>query len=282
MKRAWSIIWKIALVLCVVGLVLLAIGWVTGGLRPLSLNSGHLEIGSTHDQHIDEQSLDAFTTIEIDTDTMAISVVAGDHFGLKVDATNTPRDITWTDQSGTLKLHQQSRVADIQGISERVTAVITVPSDAELTSVSVQSSAAMVTIGADCDTLTVQTTAGVINVSGAVKGDATVTSSAGAITVSGTTGSISASTDAGVVTITGASAAIDVRSTVGAVTVTVPGSWASTNYTLTTTIGSINASGSGAPARIGFGSVQGGPATGYALLLKIETTVGAITASLGS
>jgi len=300
MKTAWSIVWKLVLILCVAGLIILGISWAKGGFGPLSIGSGGIHPANTHDQHIDEQSLDAFTTIDVNTETMAISIVTGDHYGLKVDATNTPRTITWSNKSGTLQLRQSSS-SEVNLTLEKVTAVITVPSSAALKSVSVQSAAAKVSVAADCGTLTVQTSAGLIDVSGsvsgnatitsdagaitmsgAVKGDAKVSSSAGAITVSGTTGSITAATQAGVVTINGASPAIDVRSTVGAVNVTVPGTWASTNYQLSATIGNITTSGTGAPGQANFGTKQGGPASGYDLLLKVETTVGAITVNLGS
>jgi len=299
MKHAWSIIWKLVLILCVVGLIILAIGWAKGGFGSLTIGSGGIHAAKTHDQHINEQSLDSFSIINVDSETMDISVVTGDHYGLKVDATNTPRTITWSNKSGTLQLQQSSAGSITVGL-EKVIAVITVPSNAGLTSISVKSSAAKVSIAADCGTLTVNTSAGLIDVSGLVSGDATITSdagaitvsgsikgdakvssSAGAITVTGTTGAISASTEAGMVTITGASPSIDVHSTVGAVTVTVPGTWASTNYKLSTTIGSIAASGAGAPSQANFGTKQGGPSTGYDLLLKIDTTVGAITVDLG-
>jgi len=281
MKHAWSIIWKIVVGLAVVGLLLYVAGWVLGGRLPFTIDSGGIHPGDSVGQHVDNQNVDAFKNIDVNTTTMSISIVTGDHYGIKADSTRSTSDITWSlnQNTSTFVLRQTVSNTNTSFGQDRVTAVITVPAGA-MGTISITSDAAAVDVKADCDTLGVTTSAGLINVSGAVKNALTVQSMAGAITLSGTAGSISVTTNAGMVTVTGASPAISVHSDVGAVNVTVPGDWASTNYSLATTIGAITMTGAGAPSHDHIGTAHGGPATGYALQVKIETTVGAITVAL--
>ena len=281
MKHAWNIVWKLVVVLVFLGVILLVVGLFTGGLRPFSIDSGGIHFGNQQSQHIDDQRLDAFANIDVQTQTMAITIVTGDHYGLKVDAINTSREITSqiNGNTSTLALRQASSEPNVGWSAEKVTAVITVPANT-MHSINITSDAAMVTIKTNCDTLTVQTSAGVIDVSGDVKNDLKVQSAAGAITLSGAAGTMTAETNAGMVTVTGSSPVIDVHSQVGAVNISMPGKWASTNYSLATTIGAITTSGDDAPGNSHIGTVRGGPSTGYALKLTVETTVGAITVDL--
>ena len=309
MNRAWSIIWKAALALVAFGVVMVIVGWAMGGWRPPSIgNLGNLAGGSSAERvnkvpdiHIDEQALAAFSTIDVSTETMNVTVVAGDHFGLKVDATNTPRTVTWSDQSGTLQLKQQSVAFNLSWTGEKADATITVPTGTKVSNAGLTTATGSLTISVDCDSLSAQTATGAINMSGAVANTLDARTNTGAIVLSGAAGSIQANSSTGAVTIsgdsptiavtsttgsvdvTGQSAKVTVSSTTGAVSVTQSTPWASTMYSLTTTIGGITTQGAGAPS-VPSGlnkSVRGGSSSGATLTLNIDTTTGAISATLG-
>lgn len=326
MKRAWNIIWKIALVLLVPGLAIGITGAAMGDVRPVAWWHGP-KVLSQHDINIDEPNLDAFTYIDVNAVIMNIQVVVGDHFGLKVNITKTLQNVTWSDTNGTLTLRESAPAAvffPFTGFSpidrEHGQVVITVPSTANLTAVSLFSTTGQISMDAPCERLssfsttgnitlpspasiqmdatsstgdikvtggtasiTAHTTTGQINIQGGA--DIETRTSTGDTTITGPGGPVTAKSSTGNVTISGGSAGneyVAVTTTTGQISVTQSTAWADTWYDLTSTTGHITTNGAGAPGSSGHHITGGNTADSPPLMLQITTTTGGINIRLGS
>lgn len=310
MKRAWNLIWKIALALAVPGIVLGLIGWSLGGPRPVEWRNG-FHVATAQSIHIDQPNLDAFTSIDTNVATLDVQVVTGDHYGLKVDCDNTYRDITWSNENGVLALNQvEPPMIGIFWNLDHGQAVITVPADVKLDAIGVQSQTGNLVIGVPADQINGQSATGDVTLNAAAA-QADLNSSTGHIQANNpdihelkiwtTTGNVDVSnsgkivqvqTTTGNVTISGygcpeASAlepcSITVTTTTGSASVKRGVDWLDTDYTLNSTTGSINTSGVGAPSTsTTFNSSLNGSAVTMVLLLNVTTSTGNISVTLTS
>jgi len=302
MNRAWNIIWRVAAALALPGLVIGAIGFMLGGPQTVLWTRQGPKVVPVHDTHIDEQSLDAFTAIDVATATMSVKIIAGDHFGLKVDAANTYCVVNWSDSDGTLKLTEKAPdngfgIGFISA-SQHGTAVVTVPAAAS--PVKMSSTTGNVTISAPAgvvnaetstgsifvtgasDSLTLQTVTGSLQVDGPVTGAVSARSGTGNVDINGPSSSVQVDTSTGDVAISGQTKSIHVQTSTGDTTISQSTSWATTSYQLATSTGRYVLKGAGAPQPPSNHSPLRGPVEDTPSLdLTVHTSTGNISVNLG-
>ena len=296
MKRAWNIIWKIALAMGAVGIVLTLIGLKLGPPQPIAWGPHGPKVMDVGDVGVSENNLAPFDKIVADAETLDIRVETGDHYGLQISAAATYMEVTWTNENGTLKIDQTGNNPFIMNFwYDSWSAVVTVPAGVTLTSVDVTDSAGNVTLGAPATTValktsvgdvtlaatadkaTVQTQAGNARVEADVN-DLVATSSTGDVVVHGNSGTVRAETSAGNVTVTGSATNVDATTSTGDVTVTLTAPWAATTYKVRTSLGDVRFAGPGAPPSDDRNSQVASPQ----LTLTATTSMGNIRVTLGA
>jgi len=336
MRSVWSIVWKVALALAVPGVVIGAIGLSMGGpdsgswawpgqpqasvadvpaipgyTPPGGGQGAGAQAGSPatagsggpQQIHIDEPALDPFSSLYIEAVTMDVSVIASDHFSLKVDSSDTKSEVAWSydGRDDGVILHLQETVPNHLTNPGTITATITVPEGTALDIVDQTSTTGDIRLAVPASLATVRTDTGDVRVEGAV-GALDVSSGTGAVTVSGETGEARVQASTGDVTVSGASTSLTVQAATGDVTVTgaartadlqaATGNvvvkqatpWSATTYNLTTATGSIRLAGTGAPqvASSFAGNVEGPAVDAEALSLTASTSIGTIDITLGA
>jgi len=296
MKRAWNIIWKIALAMGAVGIVLTLIGLKLGWPQPVAWGPHGPKVMEVSDVSVTENNLTPFDTIAMDVGILDIQVVTGDHYGLQISADTTYMTITWSNDNGTLKVSQTGNNPYILnfGFNSVQEAVVTVPSGVTLKRVDISNGAGNVTLGvpagtvslysavgdvkltAPADKATVRTNTGNAGVEADVP-SLTATSSTGDVRVSGSFDTVQANTSTGSVTVTGSATNVDATSSIGDVRVTLSTPWATTTYTVHTSVGDIRFAGPGAPPS----DNRSGQASSPQLTLTATTSTGDVYVTLG-
>ena len=296
MKQAWNIIWKVALAMGAVGIVLTLIGLKLGPPQPVAWGSQGPRVMDVRDIEVSENNLAPFDKIVVDAAILDVTVVQGDRYGLRIHAPSSFLDITWADENGTLTVTQKDTPI-VMGIwfGGPWTVAITVPTGVTLTSASVSthtgdaslavpaaavnltSSTGDVKLLAPADEAIVRTNTGKARVETDVK-NLTATASTGNVVVSGNCGAVKADTSTGQVTIQGSAINVDAHSSTGDVTVTLSAPWNATTYSVHTSTGSIRFAGPGAPPSDNRSSQVASPQ----LTLTATTSTGSIKVTLGA
>lgn len=303
MKKAWSIIWKIALVCGIVGLAFTLVGLSRGWPQSVTWGSGGAQIVKNHDIETN-QTFDSFTAIDVNVSILDVSIVTGDHYGVAVHWPNTPRTVNVTNDGGTLKVSDTGprMVMSWFGYNGG-TVTITVPSQITLDSMTATSGTGDVNASVPAKSARLTSSTGDVGLTAAAD-QAQLRSSTGRVTanadietldassstddvaLAGQFGTITnATSGTGNVSISGSATSVIASSSTGDVTMNLSTTWAATTYSLDTSTGRIITGGPGAPQVAGSGAgrhLSAAASAARALTVNASSSTGNVSLTLGS
>jgi len=303
MKRAWSIVWKIALVCGVAGIVLTLVGLSRGWPQSVAWGSEGARVAKSQDIEID-QTVAPFTAIAVNVSVLDVTVVTGDHYGVAVHWPNTVRDVNVTDDNGTLKVNDTGpRMVMTWYGDNGGTVTITVPNQTTLASIDVTSGTGNVSASAPAQSANLTSPTGDVDLTatadqallrsstGKVRANADIaslnaTSSTGDVTLAGQFGTIEdATSSTGNVSVSGSATSVKASTSTGNVTISLSAAWAATTYSLDTDTGRIVTGGPGAPSVSGGGAgnhhLSGTASGAQTLALTANSSTGDVSLTLG-
>jgi len=273
MKKAWRIIWKIALACGVVGIALTLVGLKQGLPADVAFDRTGAHVVFSHDLNSDETMDQPFKAIDVNVSVCDVKVVTGTRYGITVVWPNTTRLITWWYDATTLTVRESGPNLLMQWHSSSGTIIITVPADANLANINVYTATGDINVEAAADRTVLQTSTGdvrlgadaatqadLISSTGNLAVTADVASlrastSTGDVTASGRFGDVNASSSTGTVAVSGSASLVNATSSTGDVRLTLDSTWDAVSYDFHTDTGRITVAGPGAP-QISSGAFQ--------------------------
>ncbi|MCL2652586.1 MAG: DUF4097 domain-containing protein [Propionibacteriaceae bacterium] len=264
MKKAWSIIWKVALACGVLGIALMVVGLTRGWPNAISFDRHGTHVAVPRDIDVDE-TVATFTAIDVNVSICDVRVVTGAHYGVVIHWPNTTRDITWTSDGSTLQIKETGPSMVMQWLSSSCVTTVTAPADSKLTNINVTSSTGNVSVDVAADRMVLQDSTGDIRLSADAATQADLISSTGSVTVtadvanltaSSSTGDVAAeghfsvvkaTSSTGGVSVSGSAGSVQVSSSTGDVRLTLNSPWDAVSYYFHTDTGRITVAGPGSP-----------------------------------
>jgi len=272
MRKAWSIIWKVALVCGVAGIALMLVGFSRGWPSAVAFDRHGTRTISPHDVDSDEV-VAPFTAIDVNVSVCDVRIVTGDHYGIAIQWPNTTQDITWTVDTSTLEVRETGPNLVMQWQFSSGTVTVTVPPNVNLTNINVMSSTGDVGADAAADRIVLQSSTGDVRLGADAATQADLISSTGSVTItadvaslraststgdvaaSGRFGDVNASSSTGAVAVSGSASFVNATSSTGDVRLTLDSTWDAVSYDFHTDTGRITVAGPGAP-QISSGAFQ--------------------------
>lgn len=101
---------KIALFITGIGLILLAIGFFSGGFKPISISSHGLQIGNKKEDIIKlQENLNSFENIDINVENLNIEIIKDDSFSIEGEYDKNYDDIIYSVENNTLKIKSKEK-----------------------------------------------------------------------------------------------------------------------------------------------------------------------------
>ena len=143
-------IWKIIIIVIMVGMILSVVGFVTGASRTLYIDRTGVKVSDGSISHITEMNLEQFRSVSVDVGFSDIEFVISDNFG--IDLYGNDMEWLWSLEDGTLNItHNRSALLHIIKLDFIATgrnhAKIFLPANTELETVIVRTNSGDIKIG---------------------------------------------------------------------------------------------------------------------------------------